>query len=119
MTASGKQDGEEVKENGTYWIVTKGNKFAVVGLAESDLIPEMWWMTAKQYDETVENITESFWDTDDAVKCSAFKFTIENETYTCTGAIVFAVVGGVVELALLSFATLSVIFFLQDKKKKA
>ena len=35
---------------------------------------------------------------------------------TCTGAIVFTVIMGVVEVALIAFAVLSVVFFVLKKK---
>ena len=38
---------------------------------------------------------------------------------TCTGAIVFASIWGVVELALITFGVLSLVFFLKDRKSGA
>ena len=117
MIASGKTLGTEVKKTMTYWVVTKANKFAVVGIAETDMpVPTI---TEEQYNEIVKLLPDNFWESDEAVECTAFKFTVDGDTYTCTGAIVFAVVGGVVEACLLTFACLSVVFFIKDKKKKA
>lgn len=117
MSSIGKLAGEDMKESATYWIATKGNKFIMVGVAEADGVPAEYCMTEEQYNATVKLLTDENFE-NYGIKSSAFKFTVGGDTYTCTGAIVFAVVGGVVELALLSFATLSVIFFIQDKKKK-
>lgn len=58
-----------------------------------------------------------------AYKTNAFTLTVgegkDAITYTCTGSIVFAAVGGVVLVALLTFGTFSVIYFIKGKKKKA
>ena len=114
LTATGKELGIDMKETMTYWIVTKGDKFAVVGVLETD-IPLVPTMTEEEYNEVIKLIPDEFWNTDAATKCNAFKFTADGDTYTCTGAIVFAIVGGIIELALISFATLSVIFFIKKK----
>lgn len=55
-----------------------------------------------------------------ASKINAFQFVAEDvgisTVYTCTPAIVFAIIGGVVELALIGFTTAS--FLLSKKNKK-
>lgn len=54
-------------------------------------------------------------------KANAFKLVIgegkDAVTYTCTGSIVFAAVGGVVLVALLTFGAFSVVYFIKGKKK--
>lgn len=54
-------------------------------------------------------------------KANAFKLVVgegkDAVTYTCTGSIVFAAVGGVVLVALLTFGTFSVVYFIKGKKK--
>ena len=77
----------------------------------------------EEYEEEVAYINKNF---DGAVnlpfyasKINAFNHTFEGPdgyttTYTCTGAIIFAVVGGIVELALIGFVCAS---FLLCKKK--
>ncbi len=79
--------------------------------------------TDEEYEAEVAYINENF---DDAVaspfyatRINAFKQVAEGldeyvTTYTCTGAITFAVVGGIVNLALIA---LTVFFFLFKKAK--
>ena len=116
VTINGKVMGFEMKVTGGAWIAIKGNKALFVGTSEG--LDEVV-MTEEQYNEAVKLLTDESFKSEDAITSNAFKMTMDGETYTCTGAIVFAAVAGAVELCLLTFACLSVIFFLQDKKKKA
>ena len=51
-------------------------------------------------------------------KTNAFLITDEEGSYKCAGSIVFAVVGGIVLVSLMTFGTLSVIYFVKNKKRK-
>ncbi len=48
--------------------------------------------------------------------CNAFNAIVMGQELQCTGSIVFAVVGGIVELVLLAGAGLSVFYFIKKKK---
>ena len=70
------------------------------------LIEEMKKEEPKAYEEALK----------DEIKINAFKMTIDKDEFTCTGSIVFAIVGGIVELVLLAGAGLSVFYFIKKKK---
>lgn len=50
------------------------------------------------------------------IDCNAFGVEVMGEDFTCVGSIVFAVVGGIVTAAVITFATLSTIVVLKKKK---
>jgi len=50
------------------------------------------------------------------IEINAFNLEVGNDTYTCVGSIILAVVGGVVTAAVITFATLSTIVVLKKKK---
>ena len=69
----------------------------------------------KDYKEWKKDIQEN-WNTykNMGFEVNAFEF---NEDYTCVESIVFAVIGGIITVALLTFGTLSVLYFVKGKKK--
>ena len=123
MTGSGIQVGDEVttkikfkndtkatvtiilgdsKNSADMWIYRQGNKVAIIGPTLQ--VPE------EEYDQYVEQLKadEEMFNMS-AVEINAFRMTGEGETedMVCNGAIVFAVVWGVVEVALITFGALS------------
>lgn len=75
-------------------------------------------LTDKEYKEMKEDIIKD-WDTykEAAFDINAFEMGEDGDSLTCTGSIVFAIVGGVVLVALLTFGTLSVLYFVKGRKK--
>ena len=90
-------------------------------------------MTEEEYRQGVDDLKaneaewNAFWENADGsnpiiTNVSAFKMTMPSDageepvSMTCTGAIVFTVIMGVVEVALIAFAVLSVVFFVLKKK---
>ena len=80
--------------------------------------------TEKAYEEEVAGINENFEAARNtpfyAVKINAFRFVVNGAdghsvVYSCTQAIVFAILGGVIELALIGLACAS---FISGKKAK-
>ena len=83
--------------------------------------------TDEDYEAEVRYIDENF---EEAVaspfyaaKINAFRQVAEGldsyvTTYTCTGAIIFAAVGGVVAVALLALTVFSVVFFRKTKSEE-
>jgi hypothetical protein len=81
-------------------------------------------LTDEAYEKEVEYINNNF---EIAVKTpfyankiNAFKMTTDGAgdyalVYTCKGAVVFAIVGGIVELAVIGFAVASVILYKKSK----
>ena len=93
------------------WVYRQGNKVAIIGPTLQ--IPE------EEYDQRVEQLkaNEEMFNMS-AVEINAFRMAGEGETedMVCNGAIVFAVVWGVVEVALITFGALSLVFFLKNRK---
>ena len=106
------------------WIIRNGDKIAFI----------VEGMTEEEYRQGVDALKaneeewNAFWENGDnsamiATDVNAFKMTMpadqgeEPVSMTCTGAVVFAVIMGVVEVALIAFAVLSVVFFVLKKKK--
>ena len=82
--------------------------------------------TEEEYQEEVANINADFEGAVNAPfyasKINAFKLVSVGPdgytmVYTCTPAIVFAVIGGVVELALLGASVVSLTLYIKEKKK--
>lgn len=96
------------------WIVRMGNKVAML-----DAVSEM---TEEQYNQEVESFkADKTLFESSAVEINAFRIKSDTEDSTmsdmkCNGAIVFAVVWGVVEVALITFGALSLVFFLKNRK---
>ena len=109
MTSNNTNFDKEIK---SYYYQKNGYVFFVMAL------------TADEYEEEVKYINENF---DEAVntplyadKINAFKLVLEESdgygvVYTCKPAIVFAIVAGIVELALVSLTVLS--FVLRKKNE--
>ena len=93
------------------WVYRQGNKVAIIG-------PTLQ-ISEEEYDQYVEQLkaNEEMFNMS-AVEINAFRMTGEGETedLVCNGAIVFAVVWGVVEVALITFGALSLVFFLKNRK---
>ena len=115
-------DTYEVKTS--VWIIRNGDKIALITST----------MTEEEYRQGVDDLKaneaewNAFWENADGsnpiiTNVSAFKMTMPSDageepvSMTCTGAVVFAVIMGVVEIALIAFAVLSVVFFVLKKKK--
>lgn len=106
------------------WIIRNGDKIAII----------MNTMTEEEYRQSVDALKaneeewNAFWENGDNSSVivrdvNAFKMTMpvdpgeEPMSMTCDGAIVFAVIMGVVEVALIAFAVISTIFFVKAKKQ--
>lgn len=93
------------------WVYRQGNKVAIIG-------PTLQ-ISEEEYDQYVEQLKadEEMFNMS-AVEINAFRMAGEGETedMVCNGAIVFAVVWGVVEVALITFGALSLVFFLKNRK---
>lgn len=95
------------------WIVRMGNKVAILSAVSE--------MTEEQYNQEVESFkADKTLFENSAVEINAFKIKADTEDsmsdMKCNGAIVFAVVWGVVEVALILFAVLSTLYFVKGKK---
>lgn len=102
------------------WIIRNGNKFIMIPVS----------MTEEEYEAQVEALkaNKNEWDALWAgegegmpvFNVNAFNINVNFEgvemEFACTGAIVFAVVWGVVEVALITFGALSLVFFLKNRK---
>lgn len=77
-------------------------------------------LTDKQYKERKKEILRN-WDTyeEAAFDINAFEIEMDDDedTLTCVGSIVFAVIGGVVLTALGTLGALSVYYYVKDKKQ--
>ncbi len=75
-------------------------------------------MTDKEFKELKENVLEN-WEQGKKYglihDVNAFVAEFGDENLTCAGSIVFAAVGGVVTVALVTFATLSLVYFIKKK----
>lgn len=121
----GTYSGIEMQEIKTgVWIIRNGDKIAFI----------VEGMTEEEYRQSVDALKanedewNAFWENGDNSSViirdvNAFKMTMPAEpgeepvSMTCTGAIVFAVIMGVVEVALIAFAVISTIFFVKAKKQ--
>ena len=105
----------------TYWTVRNGNKVWFVADAKS--------FTYDQFKEAIKQIKaeadewDAIWSEDSndlqILHVNAFEISsnLTPDTMKCTGAIVFASVWGVVEVALIAVAALSLTFYLKGKKQ--
>lgn len=112
----------EVSER-TYWTVRNGNKVWFVADANS--------FTYDQFKEAIKEIKadanewDAIWSEDSndiqIFHVNAFEISsnLSPDTFKCTGAIVFAAVWGVVEVALIAVAALSLTFYLKGKKQES
>ena len=123
--------GEEDEVVVDVWVYCDGNHIIQGGIKEvieadesTKTFLEMGKMTEDQYKEMVKDIEEMKEEDEkayekalkDEIQVNAFKMIIDEDEFTCTGSIVFAVVGGVVLVALLTFGTLSVLYFVKGKR---
>ena len=105
------------------WIIRNGNQFILIPVT----------MTEEEYHETVDALKadeeewNALWDESTGENAlfsiNAFKITPAAYLVTsgmgeliCNDAIIFAVLWGVLEVALIVFASLSVVFFIKGKK---
>lgn len=75
-------------------------------------------MSDKEYKELKEDVLENWEEAKEYGLISdtnAFAVEFGDENLTCAGSIVFAAVGGVVTVALVTFATLSLVYFIKKK----
>lgn len=102
-------EGKETEEF-DYWVYRDGNLIFMVGSTE--------YMTEAQYDAAVKELKElkkadkKAYEETAVYKANAFKLEskFSDDSATNAGAIVLAVVGGVVELALIAGATMSILY---------
>ena len=108
-------DGEPIET----WIIRNGNKFIMIPVS----------MTEEEYEAQVEALKadeeawNAVWNGEAGMpvfEVNAFGMKANlsgiDIDLTCTGAIVFASIWGVVEVALITFGVLSLVFFLKDRK---
>lgn len=117
-----KTDGLEIEMK--MWIYRNGNKFTTVGIKSAAGQVTADCMTEEEYNAQVEQIEalkdteewDSMWNADYAISINAFRTGAEGDYMLCEDAIIFAVLWGVLEVALIVFASLSVVFFVKGKK---
>ncbi len=112
------QTGDSEPEEVEMRIIRNGNKILLIPIT----------MTDEEYNQMVEEAKadeeqwNAIWNDDTnnplIMTINAFKMRSEPlpDALVCNGAIVFAVVFGVFELALIVFAVLSVVFYIKGKK---
>ena len=106
------------------WYLRDGNKIITLGYVASDDSTSGYDMTEEDYNTAVEQYFSATEEEKTAMiemlggyaEINAFTMGDETASLTCTGAVVFAVIMGVVEIALIAFAVLSVVFFVLKKK---
>ncbi len=105
------------------WIIRNGNKFIMIpgGVSseeEYDAMVEALKANKKEWDALWSGEGEGM----PVFNVNAFSIKVDfygvDINMTCTGAIVFASVFGVIEVALITFAILSTIFFVKSNKNK-
>ncbi len=94
------------------WVYCDGYSYTVVGSTD--------YITEKVYEDRVKDLKAQKKENKELyeegmIDINAFSL---DEDATCTGAIVFAVVGGVVELILITFTSLTFVFAKKSKSKK-
>ncbi|MBQ8430782.1 MAG: hypothetical protein IJX26_02405 [Clostridia bacterium] len=97
---------EDFKES--YYYVENDGKIVIdlSGMVTKDTYKD-WKKEVKENWDLVE---------EEAFEVSAFSAKVMDEKYTCTGAIVFAIIGGIVAAGLATFATLSVVYTVKEKR---
>ena len=124
LTMNTENDGEVIET----WIIRNGNKFIMIpkGVSSEGVSSE------KEYEAFVEALKankdewNALWSGEGegmpVFNVNAFSIKVDfygvDINMTCTGAIVFASVFGVIEVALITFAILSTIFFVKSNKNK-
>lgn len=119
-SASGEEQGQKVEMEVEFFIITNGNKFIRVGI-KGDGTGDT--MTQEEYDTLVAGLKadKEAWDAgwasgEGVFTINAFSMLYEGEDLTCNGAIAFAVVMGVVTVAAIVFAGLSLNLYIKDRK---
>jgi len=100
------QEGEDESIKGRY--IVKGREILILPLE----------MTDKDFEETKEEALKNWKDAKSSgmvFNASAFKTELDGEDFICAGSIVFAAVGGVLELVLLAGAGLAVFYAVKKK----
>ncbi len=92
------------------WYIREGRKVAIAGYSE-----EAYNDALEEYKAYTQEEKDAFW-AEYGININAFKFYNNDTSFVCAGAIVFAVVMGVIELAVITFAVLSTVFFILRKK---
>ena len=123
--------GEEDKVVVDVWVYRDGNYVIQGGIKEvieadesTKAMLEYAKMSEDDYKDMVKSIEEMKEKDEKAyeealkeeIEINAFKMTIGEDEFKCTGSVVFAIVGGIVELVLLAGAGLSVFYFIKGKK---
>ena len=109
-----------------FWYVQNGNKIWLVAPVEESI-------TEEEFDQSIEALKadKEEWDaiwSDTSGNIMLFSVNAFNLSFlglsdygdvdlTCTGSIIFAAVWGVVEVALIAIAALSLTFYLKNKKE--
>ena len=96
----------------SYYYYKDGYVFSLIATTDEEYVAEVAYIN-QNFDEA---LASPFY----ASKINAFRQTAEGldsyvTTYTCTGAIVFAVVGGVVALALIALSVSSLVLSKKEK----
>ena len=110
-------------ETAECWLIRNGNKFVIIPEGTGN---------EEEYDTAVEGLKadeeawNAVWNGEAGMpvfEVNAFGMKANlsgiDIDLTCTGAIVFASIWGVVEVALITFGVLSLVFFLKDRKSGA
>lgn len=91
--------------------VVKGREIAVLSM--------MGEISDEEFKEVKKEVLDD-WDTAKAMgivyDTNAFNVNMDGENLVCAGSIIFAVVGGIVTAAVITFATLSTIVVVKKKK---
>lgn len=109
-----------------FWYVQNGNKVWLVSPVEESI-------TEEEFDQFIELLKadkeewDAVWNGEgqdlQILQINAFEISSvdgsSDQTLKCTGAIVFAAVWGVIEVALIVFAALSLTFYLKGKKQES
>lgn len=117
--------GEE-SDSRDFWYVQNGNKVWLVPPVEESI-------TEEEFDQFIELLKadkeewDAIWNGEgqdlQILQINAFEISSvdgsSDQTLKCTGAIVFAAVWGVVEVALIAVAALSLTFYLKGKKQES
>ncbi len=77
-------------------------------------------LSDKEYKELKEEAIENWDDLDEMgalMDANAFVIGDDEDTLKCTGSIIFAVIGGVLVAGLVTFGTLSVLYYVKGKKQ--
>ena len=92
-----------------YWYTVIDGKMYPIGLTSI--------MTEEAYNSAVKTLKENEMLRNSTTKVNTFVIIDGEDSFVCAGAIVFAVIGGLAELGLISFAVLSIAN--QKKRKKS